>query len=138
MEIMQNHADLLREIDIIENQIEQLELSARYWTGDSNVLVLAGKGAHKYGLGVAAESADRIHKKINNLQGMLEKYIMIRDTNERRINGFQGLQYKIAKLRYVNGMSYKEIADELGYSYSHIRNVASELRNTVHSQYNTH
>ena len=128
MKIMKNHADLLREIDIIKDQIEQLELSARYWTGGSDILVLTGKGAAVYGLGIAAENTDRIHKKINALQEMLDSFKLVRDNNEKRINALEGLEYRIAKHRYVDGMSYKEIADELGYSYSHIRNVASEMR----------
>ena len=128
MKIMKNHADLIREIEIIKEQIEQLEISVKYWLGDSEILVFTGEGAGKYGLSIASESVDRIHKKINALQTMLAGFELIRDKNEHRINQLQGLDYKIAKLRFVNGYSYKEISEKLGYSYSHIRNVAAEAQ----------
>lgn len=127
MMIMKNHADLLHEIEIIKEQIEQLEVSVGYWNGDNGEsdFVLIGKGASKFGLSTASQNIDRIHKKINALQTMLEGFEMIRGKNEMRINRLQGLEYKIAKLRYIDGLSYKEIAVNLGYSYSHIRNVAA-------------
>lgn len=123
---MKNHADLIHEIEIIKGQIEQLEISVKYWLGDSEILTLTGEGAGKYGLGTASENVDRIHKKINVLQEMLEAFVMIRDQNEKRINKLQGLGYKVARLRFIEGMSYKEIAVKLDYSYSHIRRVAME------------
>ena len=126
MKIMKNHADLIREIEIIKEQIEQLEISVKYWLGDSEMLVLTGEGAGKYGLSIASESVDRLHKKINALRTMLDGFELIRDKNEQRINQLQGLGYRIAKLRFINGYSYKEIAEKLGYSYSHIRNIAAE------------
>lgn len=132
MMIMKNHADLLHEIEIIKEQIEQLEISAKHWMGDNldngGILILVGEGASKYGLSVASQNVDRIHKKINALQTMLEGFEMIRVKNEKRINRLQGLGYKIAKLRFIEGMSYKEIAEELGYSYGYIKNVAAETK----------
>lgn len=38
----------------------------------------------------------------------------------------KGLEYKIAKLRFIDGMTYQEIADKLDYSYGYIRKVVSQ------------
>lgn len=126
MKIMKNHADLLQEIEIIKNQIEQYEMSVNYWFGQSTIPMMNAEGAQKFGLGIASENIDRIHRKINALQRMLEAFEFTRDENEKRINQLEGLGYKIARLRFVEGMTYKEIAEELNYSHSHIRRVAAE------------
>ena len=127
MMIMKNHADLLREIEIIKEQIEQLETSVKYWNGDGlGDFILAGEGASVHGLSIAAQNVDRINRKINALQSMLDAFEDTYAENEKRINQLTGLPYKIAKLRYVDGKDYREIAVELGYSYDHIRRVASQ------------
>ena len=124
--MMKNHADLLNEIEIIKGQIEQYELSLKYWSGNSDTPMLGATGADKFGLSAASLNIDRINKEVNALEAMLDAFNMIRKQNEERINKMEGLGYKIAKLRYIKGMSYKEIADKLDYSYSHIRKVAAE------------
>lgn len=126
MKIMKNHADLLNEIEIIKGQIEQYELSLTYWNGNSDTPMLGATGASKFGLSAASLNIDRIGKEINALEAMLRAFNMIRRQNEDRINKLEGLGYKIAKLRFLKGMSYKEIADKLDYSYSHVRKVAAE------------
>lgn len=126
MKIMKNHADLLNEIEIIKGQIEQYELSLKYWSGNSDTPMLGATGAEKFGLSAASLNIDRIGKEINALEAMLRAFNMIRRQNEEHINKLEGLGYKIAKLRFLKGMSYKEIADKLDYSYSHVRKVAAE------------
>lgn len=128
--IMKNHADLLREIDVIKGQIEQYEMSLTFWNGNGNTdFILIGEGASKFGLSTASQNVDRINRKINALQSMLDSFEMIRDENEKRINQLSGLPFKIAKMRYVEGKDYREIATELNYSYDHIRRVASRCHN---------
>ncbi|MEY9976336.1 sigma factor-like helix-turn-helix DNA-binding protein [Lysinibacillus sp. RC79] len=39
------------------------------------------------------------------------------------------MEYRIAKLRFIDGMTYQEIADKLGYSYGYIRKVVSQGNN---------
>lgn len=128
MKIMKNHADLLNEIEIIKGQIEQYELSLKYWSGNSDTPMLGATGAEKFGLSAASLNIDRINKEVNALVAMLDAFNMIRRQNENSINRLQGLKYKIAKLRFIEGMSYKEIAEELNYNYNYIRRVAAKLQ----------
>lgn len=126
MKIMKNHADLLQEIEVIKGQIEQYELSSKYWSGETDIPMLGATGSAKFGLSTASLNLDRINKNINALTAMLDAFEAIRIQNEKHINKLEGLGYKIARLRFVEGMSYKEIAEKLDYSYSHIRKVAME------------
>ena len=124
MQIIENYADLIRKISIIETQIEMLQIDVDYWFGTG--LPLAGKGSAAYGMDTAAMNVDRLHKKINDLNKMLEYYTEIQQELLVNINALEGLPYKIAKMRFLEDKSYQEIGEELGYSYGYIRRVVSK------------
>lgn len=44
------------------------------------------------------------------------------------INTFKGIESQILKKKYVEGKTLEEIAEELNYSYSHIKAKHAELR----------
>lgn len=135
MKIMKNHADLLQEIEIIKGQMEQYELSLRYWNGDTAIPMLNAAGSEKFGLSTASRNIDRINIQINALQTMLDAFEMISKQNEERINKLQGLGYKIAQLRFIDGLSYKEISEKLNYNYNYIRRVAAKMQRLEDEEY---
>ena len=47
------------------------------------------------------------------------------------VGHFKGLENLILKMKYIEGKSLKEIADELGYSYQHIVNKHASIINTI-------
>ena len=123
---MQNYADLVRLIDIVKAEIEMLEKDNMFWFGKNDDTPLWSAGSYRYGLDVSAERSDRLNKRINLLQEKLEYYETIEEEIRVNIEKLEGLPYKIAKLRFIEGMTYQEIADELGYTHDHIRRVASK------------
>lgn len=124
MQIMKNQADLLREIDIMKLQIKGYELDLLYWNGNKPNRVLIGPGAVKYGYATASERVDEISKKMNALQDLLAPMEVLVKETQKVIDSLEGLEYQIAKMRYLEGKSYRDISNELGYSYSHITNLA--------------
>lgn len=56
---------------------------------------------------------------------MLDFYLDIKKETEVKINQLEGLNYQIARMKYMENKSYKEIAEELGKSYWYLRNVDS-------------
>lgn len=127
MEIMKNYADLVRQIDIIETQIEMFEVDIDYWFGKNDV-PLTGVGAENYGLAIAAERTDRLTGKLKELHKMLDFYREVKEDMDEHINSLEGLEFKVAHKRFVENKTYKEIADELDYSYDYIRHVASRSK----------
>lgn len=121
---MKNHADLLREIDIMKLQVKGYELDLLYWNGNKPNRVLIGPGAVKYGYATASERVDEISKKMNALQDLLAPMEVLVKETQKVIDSLEGLEYQIAKMRYLEGKSYRDISNELGYSYSHITNLA--------------
>ncbi|WP_107951356.1 sigma factor-like helix-turn-helix DNA-binding protein [Lysinibacillus parviboronicapiens] len=128
MEIMKNYADLLRIIDIVKAEIEMLEVDKEYWIGKDEHLPFFSTGARKYGLDIASQRTDRLNKRIASLETKLEHYQAIEKEIRENVEKLEGLEYRIAKLRFIDGMTYQEIADELGYSHDHIRRVASKSK----------
>lgn len=124
MQIIENYADLIRKISIIETQIEMLQIDVDYWFGTG--LPLAGKGSAAYGMDTAAMNVDRLHKRINELNKMLEYYWEVKKEIGDNVNALEGLPYTIAKMRFLEDKSYQEIAEELGYTYGYIRRVVSK------------
>lgn len=115
---MKNYADLVRFIDSVKAEIEMLKEDHKFWNGKSEHLPL-----RHYGLDISTERSDRLIKRINQLQGKLDYYIVIEEEIRLNIEKLEGLPYKIAKLRFIDGHSYMEVAEILGYTYNHIRMV---------------
>ncbi|MFB7157314.1 sigma factor-like helix-turn-helix DNA-binding protein [Lysinibacillus sp. NPDC056232] len=126
MEIMKNYADLLRIIDIIKAEIQMLEVDKEYWIGNNEHLPFFSIGADKYGLDVASQRTDRLNGRIASLEEKLEHYQAIEKEMRENVEKLEGLEYKIVKLRFIDGMTYQEIADNLDYSYGYIRKVVSQ------------
>lgn len=47
------------------------------------------------------------------------------------IYSFRGIEQHILRMKYVEGLTLKEIADELGYSYDHVRRKHSKILGKV-------
>ena len=130
MEIMKNYADLLRIIDIVKAEIEMLEVDKEYWIGKHEHLPFSSIGAARYGLDVASQRTDRLNGRIASLEEKLEHYQAIEKEIRENVEKLEGLEYKIAKLRFIDGMTYQEIADELDYNHDYIRRIASKSKTT--------
>lgn len=128
MELIRNYMDLCRKIDIIETQLLQVDIDLKYWFGRGE-LPFTGTGADDFGVIASIGNLQDLHDKKHRLQKMLEFYTDIKLETEEKINQLEGLNYQIARMKYMENKSYKEIADELGKSYGYIRNVASQKAN---------
>ena len=74
----------------------------------------------------AAERVDFLYNRMEKLEGRLNAYQEIEKEIRENVEKLDGLHHKIAKLRFIDGMTYQEIADKLGYSYGYIRKVVSQ------------
>ncbi|ULG71914.1 sigma factor-like helix-turn-helix DNA-binding protein [Macrococcus brunensis] len=67
------------------------------------------------------EEAEQINERMKILEAQKTKIIQF-------IEKLPGLDNKIIKYRYIDGMPLKEIASELGYSEQYIRNKHSQIK----------
>mgnify|MGYP003546769315 CR=1 FL=1 len=129
--IFETYSDILTTIEITKAEIEALQLDLDYWIGKNSDHPLLSQGAAKYGLDVAANRSNFLYERMGKLEGRLKGYEEIEKEIRENIEKLQGLEHKVAKLRFIEGLTYEEIADKLGYSYGSIRNVVSKGDNQL-------
>lgn len=129
--IFETYRDILATIEIIKAEIEAVQLDLDYWVGKYSTHPLWSQGATKYGLDVASDRTDFLYERMGKLEDRLKAYEEIEKEICENIEKLQGLEYKIAQLRFIEGLTYQEIADKLGYSYGYIRNVVSKGDNQM-------
>lgn len=130
MEIIKNYVDLCRKIGIIETQLLQVDIDLKYWFGRGE-LPFTGTGADDFGVIASIGNLQDLHDKKHRLQKMVDFYTEIKQETEEKINQLEGLNYQIARMKYMENKSYKDIAEELKMNYSYIRRVASKSNNEV-------
>lgn len=112
--------DLDIDIDVTESRIEQLkrELYSLEKTRDTHKLDVATYYDQKF----------RTEKAIENLEGTLEDMRMTRADIGDKIKDFEGLEYKVAVGKFIEGKKLEDIAEELGYSYIHIARISAKIK----------
>lgn len=132
MELMKNYSDLLIEIECIKLQIRLTRREYEYWSGikmmDKNEAGIPLAGAGVYKTKTRIDQMDRIAKSLEDLNNRLEAHEETKAKLEELFDQFEGLEYKVAYKRYVEIKSLQQIADELGYSLSHIEKVSSRMK----------
>ena len=129
--IFETYRDLLATIEIKKAEMEALQLDLCYWVGKNSHHPLLSQGASKYGVDVATKRADFLYERIAKLEDCLKGYEEIEKEIRENIEKLHGLEQKVAKLRFIEGLTYEEIADKLGYSYGSIRTIVSKGDNQM-------
>lgn len=75
-----------------------------------------------------------LKKSIQELNQRVEQLEKEREEIIELINKFSGLNQKILKLKYVEGLTLESIADETGYSYQYIKNKHAEIMRIIEFQ----
>ena len=138
MQVINTYKDLLTEIEIhkiiienAENEKKQLikllhNNSPRDIKGIS-YSGMPGSGKNYISIDRIIDSIEKcenlIYIESNILEGLEKAKLEI----ENRIEKFEGLHYKVAYLRDIEGMKLQEIADRLGYSLDRIKQISVEI-----------
>ena len=118
---LKDYKELMEQIEYLEFNLKSTELELKRWEGGdlSNVfLVKDSKGS---------QVEEKIFQIINELtikKDQKEKMV-------RLISKFTGVENKILKMKYVDGMTLDVVAEELNYSSSYIYKKHSEIRRRV-------
>ncbi|MFJ7951284.1 hypothetical protein ACIQZG_07125 [Lysinibacillus sp. NPDC096418] len=109
------------EIAYLEFNLEQSRKELKRWvSGDlAGVKLTAESDGAKL-----EERIERIENELKIKQNEKENFMEL-------ISKFKGLNHKILKLKYVEGMTLEEIAEELNYSASYIYKKHAEIAKMV-------
>ena len=120
-EWLKDYHQLIESISYLEFNLKRSETELKRWIyGDLQGVKLAEES-------IASDLEEKIEKLKDEIQlkkNQLNELINLVDT-------FKGLENKILKMKYIDGLNLEEIAEELNYSASHIRKKHAELVRTI-------
>ena len=86
-----------------------------------------------YDMNTWVNQVDRIQKSIEEMSERVDIKKEYLKKADRAMKSLYGLEYQIARMKYIDGKNLYEIAEELGYSYDHIRRAHSQLVKSCHN-----
>lgn len=118
----------LKDYKEIEGQIEYLkwnlnrsELELIRWIEGDLVNVKLEKNSRSSNL---ENDIEKLKAEIERLEQNKKEVLQFMDT-------FEGVENQIIKLKYIDGHTLEEIAEEIGYSTSYIQKKHSEIKNII-------
>jgi DNA repair ATPase RecN len=138
MEFVKCYQDLCREIEIYEMRLESLiaqkDAIVDGWlkpisdiSGIDYAAPRVQENHCKLDLAEQLPRIEALEKDIEKYQLLLDKVKECQRTIENRINNMDGIEYKIAYMRVIEGKNLKKIAKELNYSYGYVRQVCMRV-----------
>lgn len=70
------------------------------------------------------ENIGKVENEIKLLEAQKEEMLTI-------INSFKGVDNDIVRMKYIEGLTLEELAEEIGYSVSYVRQRHAEIRKTL-------
>ncbi|WNS74248.1 hypothetical protein RRV45_15160 [Bacillus sp. DTU_2020_1000418_1_SI_GHA_SEK_038] len=116
--------DLCLEIEILKEQLELAESEREQWW-------IGGRLFHSVPMDNAAERFDKLSNKIERVESLLKKKEETKRRVESLMNDYEELPRKIAYMRFVQGKSLKEIANELNYTHQYVRKIMMKMRKAI-------
>lgn len=104
------HKELEEEINILEWKIKRSELELSRWVEGDLMDVKLDRDSLSSSL---EKNIERDKKLLAEKEKAMESLMIM-------IDRFKGVENEIIKLKYIEGYSLKEIAEEMDYSYSYI------------------
>lgn len=116
-EWLRDYQRLEEDIAYLEFNLEQSERELTRWvSGDLRDVKLTAEsdGAR------LEERIERIKKELNIKQTERENFLKL-------VSKFKGLDNQLLRMKYIEGMTLEEIAEELNYSWSYISKKHAEI-----------
>ena len=129
VEVLTQYKNICASIEFYEVLLHEAEIE---YKRNRNVLI-GGPGTKPIHL--------PIEKQLEGINGTISKHEEIEQTlktkralkkqAEEALSKFEGIEYKVAYKRFVEGKSGKEIALELGYAYGYIKNISKKITESL-------
>lgn len=119
MKLIGTYQDLIREIEMYENRLDDLQRED---------YALRRIEFNKIELNMYVDRKHKINNEAAIIQDILEDKRQTQREILNKLEQLEGLEYKIAYKRFVEGKTLNEIASELGYSHDYMREVSSNIK----------
>lgn len=105
--------DLQAEIDELEWDIRKTKVELKRWEKDGDLF-------NKNNYETSLSHQQRVGQALGDLENVLEEKQQLKTELLDLIDTFQGLDNRILKMKYIDGMTLESIAEELNYSSGYI------------------
>jgi DNA-directed RNA polymerase specialized sigma subunit len=120
-EWLRDYIKLQQDIEYLEFKIEQNQIELKRWVeGDLRDVKLDEKS-------IAAGLEERIEAQFKLLNEKKKQ----RDDLINFVNKFEGLDNQILRMKWMEGKSLEQIADELNYSHGYIKQKHAEIMKII-------
>lgn len=123
MVVAQSYHDLLKEIDILETYIGDLENEYKFWYHQCF--------QHRVPLDIVLKRMNKICDAVETYVTLLAEKEITRRQIEQRISELKSIDYEVCYRRDVLGMTLIEIAADLGYSEIWIKKISARNKKRV-------
>jgi hypothetical protein len=129
IDVFQSYTNLCREIDLLEIEKSNLESE---WEVYHKLMFNNPRGGFNGGLVAlplenVAERLDKIKSKHDLVEKVLDIKKRFKTQAEVILNQFDGIEYKVAYMRFVECKKLEEIAEETSYSLDWIKKVSARI-----------
>jgi hypothetical protein len=138
MDKLQSYRDICEEIELWEVRLWDLEgqmriIMKQFITPPRMKMVASYSGMPHSGmleinLPRSWNEMRKIESKILECKDVLSLKIEAKMRMEKRMSGFEGLEFKVAYMRDVEKKPLYKIAEELGYTYQWIRSISAKTK----------
>lgn len=113
-EELKQYRSLGKEIDLLEEEIQRIRASL------FSVPKMDGMPRSNYTADRTAETIAKVVDLEEKLQGIINRYIDIRTRIEASIEPLPTDERRLMRYRYIEGMSWEEIAVAMHFTYRHV------------------
>lgn len=117
------HQKLDEEIQLLKWKINKAEMELERWLDPNDLGRIKLTNESK---------SSNLEEDIKKQKAYLNEKELAMEALMIMINRFKGLDNKILKMKYIEGMSLKDISEELNYSYQHIMNRHAQIVKIIH------
>lgn len=115
---LKDYQDLDNQIVYLKWNLNKSKLELNRWICGDLANVRLEKNSRASSL---EENIDKINREIEILEEQRKEMLAI-------ISSFKGIENEIVRMKYIEGMKLETIAEEIGYSASHVRKKHAEIR----------
>lgn len=131
-EVLGSYRDLCNEIEYWETMLKGKEIE---WKINRKLMFKNpspnGGGYIPVGMDIAAGNLDKIRERHDEIERIIRLKKRLKRAAEKVLSRFEGVEYKVAYARFVEGKLLREIAGELNYSYDYVRKIMSKVNKEV-------
>lgn len=117
------YQDICNEIEYYEILLKQTEMEYQI---NQNMLV---KHQRKKNVPITStvDNIDSIIERYKKIEGLLNIKKRIKKSAEEQLSKFEGLEHRVAYMRFVEGKTLYEISLDTKYSEAHIKRISAKI-----------